>query len=85
MYKKNKADHLTLQSNELDDMILKKTLKETNKLALTDANKDLIEIHKQKEVGNNFIMKAFRSQKKIDAGVESSREESSLDEEIYYN
>jgi hypothetical protein len=66
-------------------MILKKTLKESNKLALTDANKDLIEIHKQKEIGDNFIMKAFKSQQRKDAGIESSKEESSIDEEIYYN
>ena len=42
-------------------MILKKTLKDANKLALTDANKDLIEIHKKKEIEENFIMKAFKS------------------------
>ena len=50
-----------MQGNELDNMIMKKTMKEDNKLALTDANKDLIDIHKKKEVESNFLMRALRS------------------------
>ena len=42
-------------------MILKKSLKDVNKLALTDANKELIDIHKKKDIENNFIMRAFKS------------------------
>jgi len=61
-----------MQGNELDDMIMKKTMKEDNKLALTDANKDLIDIHKKKEVESNFLMRALRSQQRKEAGIESS-------------
>jgi hypothetical protein len=60
-YKKSKNQTRTIQSNELDEMIMNNQMKDVNKLALTDANKDLIDIHKKKEVENNFIMRALRS------------------------
>ena len=66
-------------------MILNRSLKEVNKLALTDENKDLIDIHKKKVVEGNFIMKAFKSQQRKEAGIESSEQEISLDDNIYYN
>ena len=57
-YKKKK-----IQTLELDDMLAEKTLKDANKLAMTEANKELIIIHKKHDIENNFMMKAFKKQK----------------------
>ena len=50
---------------------------------MTEANLELINIHKKNQVENNFIMKAYKKQIKQDQGITESSQESSIDSAIY--
>ena len=48
-------------------------------------NHKLLRMHRKQSVENNFIMKAFKRQKKQEAGISDSSREVSVDEDSYQN